>query len=203
MLVVWPDLAAWRSDHAAGALDDLADGCALSLGPMFDGGFYLVAFARPVRALLELADDAWRRPDPIGLAADARPAASLAIGLLRTERGLRTPADVRALLADPLLDDELRAASQLAFQTVQCTGEWCNGSPPAFGAVRSRFKSGLPSLARSPQAGVRSGLAPRIGPLSPTIDAWPRRSSSSSPPGRARACARRRRSCCIRCAGGR
>jgi hypothetical protein len=32
----------------------------------------------------------------------------LEVGLLRTQRGLRTPADVRALLADPMTDDELR-----------------------------------------------------------------------------------------------
>jgi hypothetical protein len=30
------------------------------------------------------------------------------VGLLRAERGLRRPGDVRAALADPLLDGELR-----------------------------------------------------------------------------------------------
>ena len=96
------------------ALDDLADDCEISVGPMFDGGFYLVAFAHPVPALLELPDDAWQTRDPIGLAADAAQRSGWAIGLLRTERGLRTPADVSALLADPLVDDELRRASRLA-----------------------------------------------------------------------------------------
>jgi glycosyltransferase A (GT-A) superfamily protein (DUF2064 family) len=109
VLLVWPQLVRWRAEHADGALDDLADGCELSLGPMFDGGFYLVAFARPVEALLALPDDAWQTPDPIGLAARAAQESGFAIGLLRTERGLRNPADVSALLADPLLDDELRA----------------------------------------------------------------------------------------------
>jgi hypothetical protein len=108
VLVLWPELARWRPDHAAGALEDLSDGCQLSVGPMFDGGFYLVAFARPVPGLLALPDDAWHTRDPIGLAADAARRSGHAIGLLRTERGLRTPADVKALLADPLLDDELR-----------------------------------------------------------------------------------------------
>lgn len=108
VFVIWPELARWRSDHATGALDDLADDCALSLGPMFDGGFYLVAFAIPVPALLKLPDEAWYSRDPIGLAADVARHSGLAIGLLRTERGLRTPADVGALLADPLVDDELR-----------------------------------------------------------------------------------------------
>jgi hypothetical protein len=108
VFVIWPELPRWRPDHAAGALDDLADACALSVGPMFDRGFYLVAFASPVPALLELPDDAWQSRDPIGLAAEAAERSGLAIGLLRTERGVRTPADVSALLADPLVDDELR-----------------------------------------------------------------------------------------------
>jgi hypothetical protein len=108
VLVVWPELVRWRPDHATGALDDLADDCEISVGPMFDGGFYLVAFARLVPALVDLPDDAWHTRDPIGLAADAAQRSGRSIGLLRTERGLRTPADVSALLADPLVDDELR-----------------------------------------------------------------------------------------------
>jgi hypothetical protein len=108
VLVVWPELALWRSDHATGALDDLADDCEISVGPMFDGGFYLVAFAGPVPGLLELPDDAWDSRDPIGLVVNAAQHSGSAIGLLRTERGLRTPADVSALLADPLVDDGLR-----------------------------------------------------------------------------------------------
>jgi uncharacterized protein len=108
VFVVWPELARWRSDHATGALDDLADDCEISVGPMFDGGFYLVAFARPVPALVDLPVNAWQTRDPIGLAAEAAQRSGLGIGLLRTERGLRTPADVSALLADPLVDDGLR-----------------------------------------------------------------------------------------------
>jgi hypothetical protein len=54
VVVIWPELVRWRPDHATGALDDLADDCELSVGPMFDGGFYLVAFARPVPSLLDL-----------------------------------------------------------------------------------------------------------------------------------------------------
>jgi hypothetical protein len=108
VVVIWPELVRWRPDHATGALDDLADDCELSVGPMFDGGFYLVAFARPVPSLLDLPDDAWQTRDPIGLAADAAQRSGRGIGLLRTERGLRTLADVSAVLADPLVDDELR-----------------------------------------------------------------------------------------------
>ncbi len=108
VLVAWPKLTVWRPEHADGALADLADGCDVSFGPMFDGGFFLMAFSRPPAALLTLDDDAWDGPDPIGLAAEAARGDWLGIGLLRTERGLRTPEDVRVLLADPLLDAELR-----------------------------------------------------------------------------------------------
>lgn len=108
VLVAWPELVRWRRDHAQDALEDLADSCDISVGPMFDGGFYLVAFARPVPALLELPDEAWQTLDPIGLAADTARQAGFAIGLLRADRGLRTPSDISALLADPLLDDDLR-----------------------------------------------------------------------------------------------
>jgi hypothetical protein len=108
VVVVWPELVRWRPDHASGALGDLAAGCGMSAGPMFDGGFYLVAFARPIPELLSLPDDAWLGADPIRLAADAAQSAGFAVGLLRTERGLRTAADTGALLADPLIDEELR-----------------------------------------------------------------------------------------------
>ncbi|MGI8712575.1 MAG: hypothetical protein ACR2NR_05200 [Solirubrobacteraceae bacterium] len=108
VLVAWPELTAWRPQHADGPVADLADGCDVSFGPMFDGGFYLVALSRPLASLLALDDDGWNGPDPIGLAVAAAREAGQGIGLLRAERGLRTRADVRALLADPLLDEELR-----------------------------------------------------------------------------------------------
>ena len=109
VLVAWPDLPAWQPDHATAALGDLADGCDVSLGPVFDGGFYLLAMARPVPALFGLPRDAWHAPDALGVALGAANQAGLEVGMLRAERGLRHAADVRAALADPLLDDELRA----------------------------------------------------------------------------------------------
>ena len=109
LLMIWPDLPQWRPEHAAGALDDLAQACDVSVGPEFDGGFYLVALARSTPALFAIPDEAWHGPDAMGLALTAIHAAGLQIGLLRPERGLRRVADVRAALADPLLDPELRA----------------------------------------------------------------------------------------------
>jgi uncharacterized protein len=109
VLIVWPDLPTWRPEHALGALADLGDGCDLSIGPVFDGGFYLVGLARPLPSLFALPERAWRSPDAMGMAIAAAHEAGLEIGLLRTERALHRPDDVRALLADPMLDPELRA----------------------------------------------------------------------------------------------
>ncbi len=107
VLIAWPELPRWRPELACAALDDLAEGCDMSFGPVFDGGFYLLALDRPAPSLLGLSEDAWRGPDAMGLALAAVQQAGLEVGVLRAERGLRRPADVRAALSDPLLDDEL------------------------------------------------------------------------------------------------
>jgi glycosyltransferase A (GT-A) superfamily protein (DUF2064 family) len=107
LLIVWPDLLRWRPDHAAGALYDLEQGCDLSLGPVFDGGLYLLAIARPLPELFALPEQTWRSPDAMTVAVAAAQHAGLEIGILRTERALHRPADVRAALADPLLAPEL------------------------------------------------------------------------------------------------
>jgi glycosyltransferase A (GT-A) superfamily protein (DUF2064 family) len=108
LLIAWPDLPRWRPDHAVAALDDLRVGCHVSLGPVFDGGFYLVALARPLSGLLGLSATMWRSADAIGVAVAAAHTSGIEAGLLRPERGLRSPGDVYAALADPLLDAELR-----------------------------------------------------------------------------------------------
>jgi glycosyltransferase A (GT-A) superfamily protein (DUF2064 family) len=108
VLIAWPDLPRWRPDHAAGALSDLADGCGISVGPVFDGGFYLVALAGPLAPLFELPARTWRGADGMVLAFEAANSAGIEVGLLRAERGLHSLEDMRAALADPLLDPELR-----------------------------------------------------------------------------------------------
>jgi glycosyltransferase A (GT-A) superfamily protein (DUF2064 family) len=109
LLIARPDLARWRPDHAAGALGDLQAGCELSVGPVFDGGFYLVAFAHPLAVLPTLPDHVWQSPDAMAIALTAAHGAGFEAGMLRAERGLHSPEDVRAALADPLLDGELRS----------------------------------------------------------------------------------------------
>ncbi|HTU86687.1 MAG TPA: DUF2064 domain-containing protein [Solirubrobacteraceae bacterium] len=102
LLIVWPDLPQLRSQHASGALNDLEAGCDVVLGPAIDGGLYLVGIARPLPELFALPEQAWRH-DAMGVALTAIRDVGFEVGILRAERALHRPADVRAALADPLL----------------------------------------------------------------------------------------------------
>lgn len=109
LLIAWPDLPRWRPEHAESALTDLADGCDVSVGPVFDGGFYLLAVARLLPAVFGVRGETWRSADAMAVVLGAANAAGIEGGMLRAERGLHSRDDVRAALADPLLDDQLRA----------------------------------------------------------------------------------------------
>ena len=104
LLIAWPELPSWRPEHAGAALTDLGDGYELAIGPLFDGGFYLIALARPLPALFGLPEATWPSPDSLMIVLGAAHAAGVAGGMLRAERALRSPGDIRAALADPLLD---------------------------------------------------------------------------------------------------
>jgi uncharacterized protein len=106
LLIVWPDLPRFRLAHAAGALDDLGSGCDVVLGPAIDGGLYLIAIARPLPELFALPEHAWRN-DVMRVALTAIRDVGFEVGILRAERALHRPADVRAALADPLLPTDV------------------------------------------------------------------------------------------------
>ncbi len=80
------------------------------LGPVFDGGYYLIALARPLPSLFALPEQVWRGPDSFNQVLAAAAAAGLEVGVLRGERALHRPADVRAALADPLLPEAVARA---------------------------------------------------------------------------------------------
>ena len=105
LLVVWADIPRLGRDHATGALSDLESGADIVFGPAIDGGLYLLAIRRPLPVLFSLPERAWRAADAVALAAAAAQEAGLEIGILRAERPLQRPADVRAFLADPMLPD--------------------------------------------------------------------------------------------------
>ncbi|MBV9164760.1 MAG: DUF2064 domain-containing protein [Solirubrobacterales bacterium] len=107
LLIAWPDLSRLHVDHARAALGDLRAGCDVVLGPALEGGFYLIGINRPLPKLFALPEQAWRSPNAMALAVAAVRAAGLHVGLLRAERPLHRPADVRAALADPLLPGEV------------------------------------------------------------------------------------------------
>ncbi len=107
LLIVWPDLPHLRREHATGALEDLAAGCDIVLGPAYDGGFYLVGLARPLPQLFSLSEQAWRSADVMKVGLAAITDAGLGLGMLRAERALHRPADIRAALADPMLAPEM------------------------------------------------------------------------------------------------
>ena len=107
VLVVWPDLPRLRPDHATAALDDLRAGCDAALGPVIDGGFYLIAIDRPQPNLFALPERAWRGPNVLVVGVAAARKAGLEVRILRAERALHRPADVRAARADPMIPAEL------------------------------------------------------------------------------------------------
>ncbi|HET9094687.1 MAG TPA: DUF2064 domain-containing protein [Solirubrobacteraceae bacterium] len=110
IVIVWPDLPRFHPLHAEAATIDLQDGTDLVLGPVFDGGYYLIALARPLPSLFALPEQIWRGPDSLNQILLAAARAGLEVGLLRGERALHRPADVRAALADPLLPEAVARA---------------------------------------------------------------------------------------------
>jgi uncharacterized protein len=108
LLIVWPDLPRFRVAHASGALEDLKSGADVVLGPAVDGGLYLVGIARPLPDLFALPEQAWRG-DAMAVAGAAIRNVGFEVGILRAERALHRPADVRAALADPLLPEDVAA----------------------------------------------------------------------------------------------
>jgi glycosyltransferase A (GT-A) superfamily protein (DUF2064 family) len=107
LLIAGTDCPRLGAAHAAAALGDLAAGCDVAVGATLEGGWYLAGLREPRPELLAVA-----RQDEGGFARVLRRAAELGaeVGMLRHERLLVTPADAAALLADPLLPADLRAA---------------------------------------------------------------------------------------------
>jgi glycosyltransferase A (GT-A) superfamily protein (DUF2064 family) len=95
--------------HAEAAGVDLAAGCDAVVGTALNGDWYLAALAEPRADLLALATARAARPGAFGRMLATAHALGVKVGVLRHERLLRTPDDLAAHLADPLLPRDLRA----------------------------------------------------------------------------------------------
>jgi len=101
VLLVAPDVPGLDGRLAAAALADLAGGAAMTFGPSMDGSFYLLGLPRADDAMVEALAGGFD-----AAAARAREDGS-ELAMLRSERRLVSPADARALAADPRAPLEL------------------------------------------------------------------------------------------------
>ena len=106
------------------------------MGPVFDGGLYMLALTPAPADARPLPAGTWDSPDAMGLVLGAINEAGVAVGLLRAERALRRPADVRAAVADPLLDRGAartagrvsRLSRQPLTESSSCSRSWAASS---------------------------------------------------------------------------
>jgi glycosyltransferase A (GT-A) superfamily protein (DUF2064 family) len=110
MLIAGTDCPRLGAGHAAAARADLAAGCDIAIGTTLEGGWYLAGLREPRPELLTVAPEASQREGGIELVLGRARELGAEVGMLRHERLLVTPDDAAALLADPLLPDDLRAA---------------------------------------------------------------------------------------------
>jgi rSAM/selenodomain-associated transferase 1 len=104
-----PELGAVHLRFAEHALATGADAC---LVPALDGGYALIALARPTPAAFDVPPDAWGGPDVLALTMMALETAGCSSALLEPVRDLDTPADARYIAADPRCPPPVKRALQ-------------------------------------------------------------------------------------------
>ncbi len=109
VLLVAPDVPGLDERLAAAALADLAGGAAMTFAPSMDGSFFLVGLPRADHGLVEAIEGGFD-----AAAARARQDGS-ELAMLRSERRLVSPADARALAADPRAPLELSVLLSVGF----------------------------------------------------------------------------------------
>ena len=109
VIVIGTDCPVLNPAHLATATKQLRQGRDMVLGPAHDGGYYLIALARPDPRLFALPTHAWGGPDVATLTMRAATTAGLSTGLIDAEHDLDTPADIAPLLADPRLPPQIAA----------------------------------------------------------------------------------------------
>jgi hypothetical protein len=105
LLVAAPDVPGLDLELARIALDDLAAGCDVAVGPAHDARPYLVAVPDAGSPLLELVQEGFFAGGVLGVFADR----GVTLGMLPAERRLVTAADARAFALDPLTPRDIAA----------------------------------------------------------------------------------------------
>ncbi|MBN9098172.1 MAG: TIGR04282 family arsenosugar biosynthesis glycosyltransferase [Pseudonocardia sp.] len=109
VILIGTDCPVLRRAHLSAAAAQLAGGCDVVLGPAYDGGYYLIALARPDPRIFALPTRAWGGPHVADYTAERAAAAGLQLGFIDPEHDLDTPADATAVLSDPRLPPEIAA----------------------------------------------------------------------------------------------
>jgi hypothetical protein len=110
VIVVRPDFPRLGDYHAQAALGDLRDGCDVVLGVAIGGGLYLLGMREPQPRLFALAGGDDDGETTRRNARQVTEGLELEVGMLHYERALVGPADVLAMLADPLAPADVTAA---------------------------------------------------------------------------------------------
>jgi rSAM/selenodomain-associated transferase 1 len=101
LMVIGTDAPELGPVHLRFAEHALAIGHDACLVPALDGGYALIALARPTPAAFDLPPDAWGGPEVLARTMSALQAAGCKTELLEPVRDLDTPADARYVAADP------------------------------------------------------------------------------------------------------
>lgn len=109
VLVVGTTLPALGGYHAEAAISDLRAGCDVVLGVAIGGGLYLLGLQALQPDLLGLVGASHDGETTRRQARQVTDALGLQVGMLHYERALVTPDDARAMLADPLLPEDIAA----------------------------------------------------------------------------------------------
>jgi rSAM/selenodomain-associated transferase 1 len=110
LCVIGTDAPLLGPSHVQAAEAELRRGCDACIVPAPDGGYALIALARPGPAAFDLPPAAWGGPAVLELTLRALRRAGLSCRMLEPVADLDTPADALALRQDPRCPPAIRAA---------------------------------------------------------------------------------------------
>lgn len=110
VIIVDANLPALTDYHAVAARSDLRTGCEVVLGVAIGGGLYLLGVRSPQPELFALVGAEHDGETTRRQARSVTDGLGLEVGMLHYERALVTPQDARAMLADPLLPEDVAGA---------------------------------------------------------------------------------------------